>query len=118
MAKRSRLARPQGKRDKRGRLAGCLKTLLTRDQERAVRKAWRSGATRDEVAMAAGVSPGLIRQRLADQLADLPRRGRGRGGRRRSADPTPEEIYGRLTAEIQATWTDEERDAKWQGRPE
>lgn len=116
--KRSRLARPQGKRDRKGRLAGCLKTLLTRDQERAVRRAWRDGATRDEAARVAGVSVGLIRQRLEDQLRDLPRRGRGRGGRRGPPrDPTPEEIYGALTASLQAQWTDEERDAKWHGTP-
>lgn len=85
-----------------------------------MRAAWRSGATRDQAARAAGVSVGLIRQRLADQLADLPRPGRGRPGRPRiqQSDPTPEEIYGALTAEIQARWTDEERDSKWHGRPE
>lgn len=116
--KRSRLARPQGRRDRRGRLSGCVKTLLTREQELAVRRAWRSGATRDEVAAAAGVSVGLIRQRLEDQLRDLPRRGRGRGGHRgQPRDPTEEEIYGALTAEIQARWTEEERDAKWHGTP-
>ncbi len=116
---RSRLARPQGRRDRKGRLSGCLKTLLTRSQERAVRQAWRAGATRDEAARAAGVSVGLIRQRLEDQLRDLPRRGRGRGGKRgrRHEDPTLEEIYGTRTAEIQARWSDEERDAKWHGTP-
>lgn len=116
--KRSRLARPLGARDRRGRLAGCQKTMLTKAQEAAVRRAWRQGGTRDQVAQAAGVSPGLIRQRLEDQLADLPRRGRGRGGRRRSSDPTEEEIYGPLTAFLQARWTDAERDAKWHGTPD
>ena len=118
--KRSRLARPQGRRDRKGQLRGCLKTMLTREQERAVRRAWRAGATRDEAARVAGVSVGLIRQRLADQLADLPRPGRGRPGRPRSQpdDPTPDEIYGQLTAEIQARWSDEERNSKWHGRPE
>jgi hypothetical protein len=115
--RRSRLARPQGKRDKLGRLRGSLKTLLTREQEQAVRRAWALGATRDECARVAGVSVGLIRQRLGDQLRDLPRRGRGAGGGRRHGDPTEEEIYGRLTLLEQAAWTDEERDAKWHGRP-
>lgn len=118
MKAHSRLARPLGSRDKKGRLSGCRKTLLTPEQLRAVRTAWKAGATRDEVARLVGVTPGLIRQRLEDQLRSLPRRGRGRGGRRgRPADPSPDEIYGRLTAELQAKWTDEERDAKWHGTP-
>jgi hypothetical protein len=109
--RRSRLARPIGRRDSLGRLCGCQKTLLTRSQEQAVRRVWMCGGTRDEVARAAGVSVGLIRQRLEDQLADLPRRGRGTGGPRRPTDPTEEEIYGRLVLEIQAGWTDEDREA-------
>lgn len=113
--RRSRLARPIGKRDAKGRLCGSLPTLLNRSQVTVIRRAWRAGWTRDEVARAAGVSVGLIRQRLADQLADLPRRGRGGGGSRRVKDPTEEEIYGRLTLAIQATWTDEERHAAWMG---
>jgi hypothetical protein len=116
--RRSRLARPQGKRDRLGRLAGCRKTLLTSVQERAIRRAWARGATRDEAAEAAGVSVGLIRMRLADQLRDLPRRGRGRGRRREPPrDPSPEEIYGRLTAALQAEWSDDEREQKWHGNP-
>jgi hypothetical protein len=113
--KRSRLARPQGKRDRQGRLAGALKTLLTREQERAVRRAWRAGKTQAEIAADLGVGQDLLRARLRDQLADLPRPGRGRRGGRRASDPTEEEIYGRLTLLEQARWTDEERDAKWQG---
>ncbi|NDC96543.1 hypothetical protein EB077_14660 [bacterium] len=113
--RRSRLARPIGRRDAKGRICGSLPTLLNRSQERAIRRAWRAGLTRDEAARAAGVSVGLIRQRLADQLSDLPRRGRGRGASRRVTDPTEEEIYGRLTLAIQATWTDEEREAAWKG---
>lgn len=116
--RRSRLARPLGARDQKGRLSGCQKTLLTRSQEAAARRVWRAGGTRDEVARAAGVSVGLIRQRLEDQLADLPRRGRGRGGRRRAQDPTEAEIYGTLTAAIQSRWSDEERDAAWHGARE
>lgn len=114
--RRSRLARPQGRRDRFGRLAGCLKTLLTPDQEQAIRQAWAAGATRDEAARAAGVSVGLIRQRLGDQLRDLSRAGRGGNCRRKRPDPTPDEIYGQLTAEVQSRWTDEERDAKWHGK--
>lgn len=113
--RRSRLARPIGRRDAKGRICGSLPTLLSRSQEREIRRAWLAGATRDEVARAAGVSVGLIRQRLEDQLADLPRRGRGGGSSRRVTDPTEEEIYGRLTVAIQATWTEEEREAAWMG---
>lgn len=116
--RRSRLARPIGKRDRSGRLSGCRKTLLTRAQEAAARRTWMAGGTRDDVARAAGVSVGMIRQRLEDQLADLPRRGRGRGGRRRVEDPTEDQIYGPLTASIQERWTDEERDAAWHGSRE
>lgn len=113
--KRSRLARPQGRRDRKGRLSGTLKTLLTREQERAVRAAWKAGRTQAEIAADLGVGQDLLRARLRDQLADLPRPGRGRRGGRRASDPTEEEIYGRLTLIEQAKWTDEERDAKWQG---
>jgi hypothetical protein len=112
---RSRLARPQGKRDRLGRLRGCLRTYLTRDQERAVRRAWRAGATQAEIAAALGIGLDMLRARMREQLPDLPRRGRGRGGGRRTSDPTPEEIYGRLTLIEQASWTDEERELRWRG---
>jgi hypothetical protein len=118
MNRRSRLARPLGRRDRLGRLCGCRKLLLTGEQIRIIRRAWKNGATRDEVAAAAGVSVGLIRQRLQDQLRDLPRPGRGHGARRPPrSDPSPEEIYGRLTIAEQAAWTDEERAARWHGTP-
>lgn len=115
---RSRLARPQGKRDRLGRLAGCRKTLLTRAQERAVRRAWAQGKTQAEIAADLGVGLDLLRARLREQLPDLPRRGRGRGGGRRTVDPTEEEIYGRLTLLEQARWTDEDRDLRWRGMAE
>ena len=115
----SRLARPAGKRDAKGRLRGTRKTLLSKEQLAAIRQAHAGGATRDDLARLVGCSVGLIRQRLNDQLRDLPRRGRGAPGirRQRPVDPTPDEIYGRLTAELQAKWTDEERDRKWHGTP-
>lgn len=102
-----------------GRMAGTIPLLLTDRQVRTVSKLWKSGATRDEICRAVGITNSVFRARLADQLAALPRRGRGRGGGRknRRRDPTPEEIYGRLTLEVQAKWTDEEREDRWQGRP-
>lgn len=100
---RSTLARPQAARDDKGRLCGSLRRLLTPDQERAIRAAWAEGATRDEAARAAGVTPATIRQRLADQLADLPRPGRGGNGGRRSLPPTPAEIAARA-AELRHRW--------------
>lgn len=101
-----------------GRVAGSRRILLTREQVTAVRRAWRAGLRRDEVARAAGITVSRLTARLRDQLADLPRRGRGKGGGRRREepiDPTEEEIYGRLTVEIQARWTDEQRAAAWRG---
>jgi hypothetical protein len=102
---------------KDGRVCGSRKLLLSREQEAAVRRAWRAGMRRDEVARAARITVSRLTARLKDQLADLPRRGRGKGGGRRKDDyePTEDEIYGRLTLEIQARWTDEERAAAWKG---
>jgi hypothetical protein len=100
-----------------GKMAGSRKQLLSLRQLIAVREAWAKGLRRDEVARAAGITVARLVSRMADQLASLPRRGRGKGGGRRPAkqDPTPEEIYGRLTLEIQAGWTDEQREAAWRG---
>lgn len=100
---RSNLARPQAGRDNKGRVCGSLRRLLTPAQEQAIRQAWAAGATRDECARAAGVSVGIIRQRLADQLADLPRPGRGGNVRGRSDPPTPDEIAARA-AELRHNW--------------
>lgn len=100
-----------------GRVCGSRKIFLTREQATAVRKAWRAGLRRDDVARAAGITVSRLTARLKDQLVDLPRRGRGVGGGRRSEenDPSEEEIYGRLTLEIQSRWTDEQRSAAWRG---
>lgn len=89
--------------------------MLTPEQETAIRAAWAAGATRDEAARAGGVSVDLLLIRLRDQLRDLPRRGRGGCMRPPAPDPTEAEIWGRLTAEIQAKWTDDERAAAWEG---
>lgn len=101
--RRGTLARPAAGRDAKGRLTGSLRMLLSPEQERAIREAWAAGATRDEAARAAGVSVGRIRQRLADQLADLPRPGRGAAGKRRASPPTEQEIHERA-AMLRRSW--------------
>ena len=105
--------------DERGLLKGKTRRLLTENQESVVRLAWAAGETLQRCAWLAGVSLAVIRPRLEDQLADLPRRGQGAGRKRREGarDPTTEEIWGRLTLEIQAGWTDEERESRWLGKP-
>lgn len=102
------------------RIAGRRKRFLTPDEERIFRQAWHAGEPQHVCARLAGIPYGLIRHRLADQLADLPRRGRGgRGGRRPTHDdPTEDEIYGRLTEQIQAKWTDDDRESKWRAWPD
>ena len=92
------VARMAGSRDAIGRVYGSLPKLLSQAQERAVRAAWAAGATRDEAAWAAGVPPARIRQRLEDQLRDLPRRGRGFPGRPRFVPLTESEIASRAAA--------------------
>lgn len=107
------------RRDHLGRVYGSPRRLLSKAQEQTIRRAWAAGETMQRCAWLAGVSLAVIRPRLEDQLADLPRRGQGAGPKRREGarDPTPEEIWGRLTLEIQAGWSDEEREARWLGKP-
>jgi len=88
---------------------------LTRDQIEVVTRAWREGLPRDEVCRLAGITIHVFEARRLDQLKGLKRRRQGVGGSRRPADPSEEEIWGRLTFEIQAGWTDEERAAAWDG---
>lgn len=101
-----------------GRVCGSRRQLLTPEQEAAVREAWAEGLRRDEVAHAAGITVARLVARLKDQLADLPRRGQGVGGGYRGDenDPSEEEIWGRLVLEVQARWSEEERDQRWKGR--
>lgn len=89
--------------------------FLTKEQEAAVRSAWAAGASRDEAARAAGVTVDLLIARLTDQLSDLPRRGRGGNMRPPTEDPSEQEIWGKLTQEIQARWSDEQRANAWVG---
>ena len=77
---------------------------LSPEQEQQVRQLWAAGASRDEVARAAGVSTDMLIARLKDQLADLPRRGRGGNRRGPTPDPTPDEIL-EATAELRKRWT-------------
>jgi hypothetical protein len=80
-----------------------------------VRRAWADGLTRDQVAAAAGITIHVLEARRQDQLADLPDRNRRVNSGRRGGDPTPEEIWGQITAGIQAKWTDDEREEAWKG---
>jgi hypothetical protein len=92
-----------------------LPRLLTRQQLAKVRRLWREGVRRDEICRQVGITQHVLEARRRDQLANLRPRKRGQGGSRFGVDPTEEEIWGRLTAEIQATWTEEERQAAWEG---
>lgn len=92
-----------------GQLHGSQKRYLSPDEEEAVRAAWAEGIRRDEVAARAGITVSRLVARLKDQLADLPRRGQGKGGGRRrrdddtGIDPTREEIMLRC-AEVRRGW--------------
>lgn len=97
--------------------------MLSPAQVETIRRAWAEGLRRDEIARLAGISIDTLSARLKDQLKSLPRRGQGRGGGHRpdGDDPSEEEIWGRLTKEIQAGWTDEQREQAAHGafqRPE
>lgn len=109
--RRSTLARPVAARDAMGKICGSLPLLLSPEQERTIRRAWAAGATAAEAAELAGIPVGRIRQRLQDQLRDLPRRGRGVGSSRRSAPPSPEEIAYRA-ALVRLRWPED----RWLGR--
>jgi hypothetical protein len=74
---------------------------------------WLEGATTRQITDATGVSEQSLewQRRKGGRLAKLPKRGRGTGGGRRSepiVDPTPEQIWGPLTAEIRSTWSDDD----------
>lgn len=92
-----------------------LPRYLSDQQLELVRRLWRAGVHRDDICRSAGITLHVFEARRKDQLRDLKRRQQGTGGGRRSVDPTEEEIYGRLTLEIQERWTDEERQAAWEG---
>lgn len=77
---------------------------LAPEVEAKVRELWLAGASRDEVARAVGITTDMLLSRLKDQLADLPRRGRGGNVRMPTPDPTEEEIAVRA-AELRRSWT-------------
>jgi hypothetical protein len=79
---------------------------LTHDQEISVRRAIANGATRDEAAATAGITPARLWARLRDQLQDV-RVGQGRRGRRvQAADPDPAEIAERCR-QLRERWSPE-----------
>jgi hypothetical protein len=80
------------------------KKFLTAEQLELSRKLWADGASRDEVCRAIGVTVDRFNARLRDQLADLPRRGRGGSWRGPTPDPTPAEI-ALACAEFRKNWT-------------
>jgi len=90
--------------------------LLTPEQERTVRAALLSGATRTEAAAMVGITRQRLDTRLRDQLADV-RVGRGRRERNQRSrwqevdDPDPETIAARA-AEIRSRWTEEEANLR------
>ena len=92
--------------DPRKRPPPPARRYLAPEIEAKVRELWLAGASRDEVARAAGLSVDTLRLRLHDQLADLPRRGRGGNHRAPTPDPTPDEIAARA-AELRRSWTPE-----------
>lgn len=108
--RRSTLARRQAARDDHGRVYGSLPRLLTPAQEATVRKLWGTGIGQQEMARIVGIGRDHLIARLRDQLADLPRPGRGRCSGRRTLPPTPEEIAARA-AELRHGWTEE----RWLG---
>lgn len=74
---------------------------------------WLDGRPTREITIETGCSAESLewQRRPGGPLAHLPSRGRGAGGGRRSSppvDPTPEQIWGPLTAEIRSTWTNED----------
>lgn len=89
---------------------GSDRRLLTEEQAAQARELWPTH-TAAEVAQAIGVGVDLLRARLADQLSDLERRGRGGRPPNRNGpglfepmvDPTPDEIRIRA-AEVRKSW--------------
>lgn len=110
-------SKPIRQRDGSSRLAGRAAGRLTARQIKAISRAWEAGESQQEIARKVGITIDILKARLADQLADLPRRPRRACSGRRVSDPTPEEIYGRLTLIEQRAWSDEEREDRWQGFP-
>jgi len=99
------------RRNTDGLRKGSLPTPITPEQEATIRSLWASGAYRDEIARAVGLSVSTFigaRHRL-----DLPPRKRGcrKGSRPSTWNPSPEEIAA-ACAIIQSRWSPEEREAR------
>lgn len=93
--------------------------LLTRDQERAIRRAIRAGATRREAAHAAGISEWRLYLALREQELDIPAKRRGpRVGtkyrpRTEFVDIPEAEIYARAAELRRERWTEADHETKW-----
>lgn len=93
--------------------------LLTREQERAVRRAIRHGATRREAAHAAGISEWRLYLALREQELDIPPKRRGpRVGtkyrpRTEFIDIPEDEIYRRAAELRRERWTEADHEQKW-----
>ena len=84
------------------------KHILTPEQLTLARLRWSEGTPAQEVARALSISYDVLKARMADQLSDLPRRGRGYGSARNRGCPDPSLIEIRAkTAAIRARWTSE-----------
>ncbi len=84
------------------------KQVLTVEQLTLARSLWIEGVPAQVVARELSVSYDVLKARLADQLADLPRRGRGRGSAHNRGCPDPSLIEIRAkTAAIRKRWPDE-----------
>jgi hypothetical protein len=89
------------------------KLVITPEQVEAIRSLWPTGARRDEIAAAVGLSvDSLI---AAKRELGLPSLRRGCRGPRREWNPTPVEIAA-ACAEIQRGWSPEETAVR-QGYP-
>lgn len=92
--------------------------VLTRDEERIIRRAIASGATDYEASLEANVSARRLYSARQAELSDLPRQKRGPRSDRvygpapELEDISVEEIY-RRAAELRANWTEEERRLRW-----
>lgn len=93
--------------------------LLTREQERTIRRAIRSGATRREAAHAAGISEWRLYLALREQELDIPPKRRGpRVGtkyrpRAEFVDIPEAEIYARAEALRRERWSEADHERNW-----
>ena len=96
--------------------------VLSKAEERLVRRAIAGGATRQQAAHAAGVSVKRVYRALHAELSDLPP---GRHGPRPGVEypPQPEfvdipvdEIYRRAAELRDERWSDDEQAGRWNPR--